>query len=303
MYRMERLIPLIGPTVAGPLGVKMLPRTWLKSLYSAAGLLPDGYFDNDKGFNHRVVDSLGLEPDVFFAFLATMPTYPQTEEYVRAHAKKLDAATIAELNNGIESYDRPEEGAAAVRALTGITDASVRNSQLLLCYDDWYAIHATLVAHRAEGIEPLVPMVSSGQVGLAGIPHLPRMWMKALLNAVGALHPEWKSGLVCGFDKKMSDTIGLDLAATVAYVNAELPNYLQFEYWGARPHPPGRRGNQSHVGRRGRCNAESRRVAAAECKECGVAGAGLRSTVLLNDMVDWKYQHDRVAGSRAAGVA
>jgi hypothetical protein len=300
MYRMERIIPLIGPTVEGPLGIKMLPRTWLKSMYSAAGLLPDGYFDNDKGFNHRVVDSLGLDPAAFFAYLATMPTYPQTEEYVRSHAKKLDAATIAELNNGIVTYDRPEEGAAAVRALTGIADAGVRNSQLLLCYDDWHAIHATLVAHRADGIEPLVPMVSSGQVGLAGIPHLPRMWMKAILNAVGALHPEWKSGLICGFDKKMSDTIGLDLAATVDFVNAELPNYLQFEAWVLAHMAPTDAATKVTWVAGVAAMQKPEEMAAAECKECGVAGAGLRGTVLLNDMVDWKYQHDRVAGSKAA---
>ena len=303
MYRMQRIMPLIGATVTGPLGVMHLPRMWLKGVYSAAGLLWEGYFDNYKGFNQQVCDGLGLEPDAWFAYLATMPTYPQAEDYVRSHAKKLDPATIADLNNGIASYDRPEEGAAAVRALTGITDASVHNSQLLLCYDDWYAIHATLLAHRAEGIEPLVPMVSSGQVGLAGIPHLPRMWMKALLNAAGALHPEWKSGIVCGFDKKISETIGLDLVATVAYVNAELPNYLQFENWVLNHIPPVDDATKVTWVSNVAAMQKPEEMSAAECKECGVAGAGLRGTVLLNDMVDWKYMHDRVAGSKAAGVA
>ncbi|MGA2395612.1 MAG: hypothetical protein ABSH03_19905 [Candidatus Lustribacter sp.] len=300
---MERITPLIGPTVEGPLGVKMLPRTWLKSVLSAAGLLPEGYFDNDKGFNHRVVDVLGLEPEAFFGYLATMPTYPQAEEYVRKNAKRLDPATIAALNDGIVTYDRPEEAAAAVRALTGISDASVRNSQLLLCYDDWHALHTTLVAHRAEGIEPQVPMVSSGQVGLAGIPHLPRMWIKALLNAVGALHPEWKTGTVCGFDKKIAETIGLDLVAAVAYVNAELPNYLQFEGWVLDHIPKPDAATKAAWVSSVAAMQKTEDMAAAECKECGVAGAGLRGTVLLNDMVDWKYMHDRVAGSRAAGVA
>lgn len=300
MYRMEKIIPLIGPTVEGPLGVKMLPRTWLKSVLSAAGLLPDGYFDNDKGFNHRVVDSLGLEPDAFFGYLATMPTYPQTEDYVRKNAKKLDAATIAAHNEGIASYDRPEEGAAAVRALTGITDASVRNSQLLLCYDDWHAFHTILLAHRSEGIEPQIPMVSSGQVGLSGIPHIPRMWAKAILNAVGALHPEWKTGIVCGFDKKMAETIGLDLVAAVNYINAELPNYLQFERWVLEQigTPDAATVTKWVAGVAAMQKAEE--MAAAECTECGVPGAGLRSTVLLNDMVDWKYLHDQVAGRKTA---
>jgi hypothetical protein len=300
MYRMEKIVPLIGPTVEGPLGVKMLPRTWLKSVLSAAGLLPEGYFDNDKGFNHRVVDALGLEPEAFFAFLATQPTYPQTEDYVRAHASKLDPATIAALNDGIASYERPEEGAAAVRALTGIEDLTLRNSARLLDIDDWYAMHKAVLAHRADGIAPMIPMVSSAQVGLAGIPHLPRLWMKALLNAVHALHPEWKSGLVCGFDKRLAETIGLDLSAAVAYINGELPSYLQFERWVLAHITPPDAATKANWVEQFDGLKKGEEQATAECIEAGAPGAGVRGTMLLNDMVDWKFMHDQVAAQRVA---
>ena len=298
MYRMEKLIPLIGPNVAGPLGVSMLPRTWLKSVLSAAGMLWDGYFDNDKGFNHRVVEDLGLDPDAFFSFLATMPTYPQTEEYVRANARSLSADAIAAHNAGIASYERPEEPSAILRARLGIEETKLRNSALLLDLDDWDVMHGEILAHRAAGIEPLVPMVSSAQVGLAGIPHLPRLWMKATLNAAGALHPEWKSGLVCGFDKKCADTIGLDLAAAVAYINGERPGYLAFERWVLSHIAPADAAKKAQWATALTSGQKGEEQAAAECIECGIPGAGLRGTVLLNDMVDWKYMHDHVVAHR-----
>jgi hypothetical protein len=300
MYRIERLVPLIGATVAGPLGALMLPRTWLKSVLSAAGMLPEGYFDNDKGFNHRVVDGLGLEPEAFFAFLATMPTYPQAEVYVKAHATKLDAASIGALNSGIVSFLRPEEMCAAVRARVGIDDPDYRNSAILLNFDDWFTIHQELVTHRAEGIEPIVPMVSSSQTGLLGVPHLPRLWIKALLNAVKALPEGWKTGTTCGFDSRVAGMIALDLVAAVAYIDAELPNYLQFEHW------VGNHIKRADESTKAKWTAEIAAMqkaedqAAAEVVEAGATDPTIRGTVLLNDMVDWKHMHDHIISQRVA---
>ena len=298
MYSMEKIVPLIGPGVAGPLGVMHLPRMWEKSVLSAAGLLWEGYFDNYKGFNAQICDALGLEPEAWFAFLATLPTYPQAENYVKAHAKTLNATAIAAANTRITTYERPEEAAAIVRERTGITDATLRISARLLDFDDWFTIHEELVAHRADGIEPLVPMVSSGQIGMLGIPHLPRLWIKALLSAVHALPAEWKTGTNCGFDKKLSEMIGLDLVAASAYIAKELPNYGQFEHW-VRDHiaqPDASKKAEWVATIAGMQKAEEQ--AAGECVECGLPGAGLRGTVLLDDMVDWKYMHDRAIAQR-----
>ena len=224
MYRLEKIPPLIGATVTGPLGVMHLPRMWLKGVLSAAGSLWDGYFDDDKGFNHQVVEGLGLEPIGWFAFLKTLPTYPQAEEYVKAHATKLDPASIAKLNANVAGYLRQEENAKVTRARVGIDDASVTNSAMLLNFDDWFTIHEVLTAHRADGLEPLTPMVSSAETGLLGIPHLPRLWMKALLSNVGALPKDWKTGPECGFDQACATKIGMDLVAACAFIKSELPD-------------------------------------------------------------------------------
>ena len=50
-----------------------------------------------------------------------MPTYPEAEGYVAAHATKLDPASIAAVNEEVLSFLRPEENAAGVRARVGLT--------------------------------------------------------------------------------------------------------------------------------------------------------------------------------------
>jgi hypothetical protein len=300
MYRIERLVPLIGATVAGPLGVVHLPRMWYKGVLSAAGMLPAEYFDNYKGFNAKVCDGIGLAPDPWFEFLRTMPTYPEAEDYVKTHATKLDPESIAAINKLILEFIRPAENAAAVRARVGIDGPEPSNSAALINFDDWFVIHEELVAHHAEGIDSIVPMVSSAQAGMLGVPHLPRLWMKALLSSVKALPEAWKTGTECGFDKRVAGMIGLDLPAASAYIKSDLPNYLQFERW-VSDHIA-----QPDDATKAKWTAEilalqkSEEAWTAERVEAGAPDLGLRGTVLLNDMVDWKHMHDYVVNTRVA---
>ena len=300
MYQIEPLVPLIGPLVVGPLGVSHLPRMWLKGILSDAHVLPDTYFDDYKGFNKRVVDGLGLDPEPWFAFLKTLPTYLQAEQYVKDHAAKLDAASIAAVNAEVASLPRPEENAAKVRAAVGLADASVNNSAMLINLDDWYAIHKELTAHKNDGLAPLVPMVSSAQTGLLGVPHLPRLWMKALSRATGALPKDWKSGLECGFDNQLAKLTGLDLAAAIAYINAELPDYLTFERWFERQVGPVSDAKKAEWSEKIAAMQQPEDRAQPNLAEAGAADLQTRSTILINDLVDWKYMHDDIAGRKLA---
>lgn len=298
MARLDRLAPLIGATVAGPLGVVMLPRMWYKSVLSAAGMLYEGYTDYYRGFNQRVVDGLGLDPEPWFTYLKTMPTYPEAEDYVRKHAKKLDAASIAAVNTEVLTFLRPEENAAGVRARTGLDDPTFRNSALLLNWDDWFTMHEELLAHRDGGLEPIVPMISSSQSGLLEIPHLPRLWIKALLAAVGALPEGWKTGVNCGFDKTLAGLIGLDLPATSTYISEDLPNYLVFERWVAAriatPDAATKAGWTAKIA----AMEKAEETSAAELIEAGATGIKTRNVILLNDLVDWKHMHDSLVAVR-----
>jgi hypothetical protein len=299
MARLDRLAPLLGATVAGPLGVVMLPRMWYKSALSAAGMLYEGYTDYYRGFNQRVVDGLGLEPAPWFEYLKTLPTYPEAEDYVRKHAKKLDAASIAAVNEVVLTFERPEENAAPVRARTGLDDPNFRNSALLLNWDDWLTMHEELLAHRNGGFEPIVPMISSSQTGLLEIPHLPRLWIKALLSALGALPEGWKTGVNCGFDTMLAELIGLDLPATTAYIAKELPNYLVFERWVAKNIKAPGAATKAQWTAKVAAMEKAEETAASELIEAGATGLKTRSVILLNDLVDWKHMHDALVSLRS----
>jgi len=294
---MERVVPLIPPAAAGPLGLAHLPRMWLKGILNAADMLWEGYFPNYRGFNQFLIDAVGLDREAFFAYLGTLPTYPETERWVRAHATKLNPGSIAEWNAFVATFERPEEAAAILRKRVGLDDPSLRISSQLLNLDDWYTMHEYLVAHRHDDLEPLYPTVSSGVTGPLGIAHLPRLWMKALLTGVGALPEGWNSGF--GFDKRVADAIGMDLDAACAYIHAELPNYLQFEAWVRTHIPPADEATRAGWTAMVRAREKPAEKAAEERAEVGVPELAFCEVVLLNDMVDWKYQHDRVVARRA----
>jgi hypothetical protein len=304
MYRFEKIAPLTGPTVAGPLGVAHLPRMWLKGVLSAAGLLMPEYYDDYKGFNKRVCDGLGLAPEPWFAFLATMPTYPQAEDYVREHAARLDTASIAALNDELLSVERPEDSAAAVRARVGLTNSTLRSSARLINIDDWFTLHEQLLAHRGSAIEPLVPMVSSSEAGPLGIAHLPRLWMKSFESAMGALPAEWKTGINCGFDCFVATLIGLDIEAATTFIHTTLPTYLAFEAWVderiGRPDDATKAKWTSEI----RAREKNPEQAASDVAEAEAPGVTSRVAALLNDLVDWKHMHAfAVARASGAGLA
>ena len=70
------IIPLISSGTTGPLGVKHLPRLWLKTLLSATGHMPAGYKDLRPGFDYMVLEGLGINPDAAREFIVNdRPTY------------------------------------------------------------------------------------------------------------------------------------------------------------------------------------------------------------------------------------
>jgi len=136
-------------------------------------------------------------------------------------------------------------------------------------------------------------MVSSGQVGLAGI-RTSAYVDEGAVNAVGALHPEWKSGIVCGFTRRCpNDRADSSPRSRTSTPNAELPAIRKWVVTHIRPSTTRPRS----VGVERRRNAEPEEMSAADARNRR-GGAGLRGTVLLNDMVDWKYTHDRVAAAK-----
>jgi Domain of unknown function (DUF5069) len=75
----------------------------------------------------------------------------------------------------------------------------------------------------------VIPLISSGTKGPLGVLHLPRLWQKASLGAVGKLHPDYPA---CGqgYDQMVLDGLGLDREAFVSFI-ATKPTYAQLESW------------------------------------------------------------------------
>lgn len=76
----------------------------------------------------------------------------------------------------------------------------------------------------------IVPLISSGIAGPLGVLHLPRLWLKASLEARGRLAPGYP-GCGKGYDQMVISGLGLDRDALLACIRDERPTYPQFEAW------------------------------------------------------------------------
>ena len=75
-----------------------------------------------------------------------------------------------------------------------------------------------------------VPMISSGVAGPLGVLHLPRLWLKASLEARGKLAAGYP-GCGKGYDQMVIDGLGLNREAVLGYIRDQKPTYPQFESW------------------------------------------------------------------------
>lgn len=75
-----------------------------------------------------------------------------------------------------------------------------------------------------------IPMISSGIAGPLGVLHLPRLWQKASLGAVGKLHDDYPA---CGkgYDQMVLDGLGLDREEFLGYIKDKKPTYPELEAW------------------------------------------------------------------------
>ena len=76
----------------------------------------------------------------------------------------------------------------------------------------------------------VVPLVSSGTAGPLGAIHLPRLWLKLSLAAMGSL-PEGYDECGSGFDAMTLGALGLDRQRTIDFVRQNKPTYMEFEEW------------------------------------------------------------------------
>ena len=76
----------------------------------------------------------------------------------------------------------------------------------------------------------IIPLISSGCAGPLGILHLPRLWQKASLAAVGKDHPDYPA-LSPGYDHMVLIGLGIDIEAFRKFIADEKPTYPRCEAW------------------------------------------------------------------------
>lgn len=76
----------------------------------------------------------------------------------------------------------------------------------------------------------VVPLISSGIAGALGVLHLPRLWQKASLAAVGKLHDDYPA-IGPGYDQMVLDCLAIDKTEFEQFIRESKPTYPQLEVW------------------------------------------------------------------------
>ena len=144
---MDEIIPLISSDTVGPLGIKHLPRLWLKTLLSAKGRLPDGYKDIRPGFDYLVLEGLRVDPDSARDFIRQeLPTYPVFERWiVRQPGVDVSAENILKINERLAAKTKTAEARRQILRENGLPeDTPIEDGIMLNNLDDWRAMHGQL---------------------------------------------------------------------------------------------------------------------------------------------------------------
>jgi hypothetical protein len=124
--------------------------------------------------------------------------------------------------------------------------------------------------------------------------HLPRLWLKASLEARGKLAPGYP-GAGKGYDQMVIDGLGLNRDAVLNFIKTARPTYPQFEAWVKKQ--PGVRLDKASVEKlnaaiRGYNHDDGTRKSILSANGIPDDTAAARDAVNLNNLDDWKEFHD-----------
>jgi hypothetical protein len=144
---MEKIIPLISSGTEGPLGLKHLPRLWIKTLLSATRRLPEGYKDIRPGFDYIVLEGLGIDPDSARAFIfQNLPAYLAFEKWIcEQPGVDVSQANISKINAIVVGRMKAPESRIQILRESGLPeDVQIHDGIMLNNLDDWKSVHAQL---------------------------------------------------------------------------------------------------------------------------------------------------------------
>jgi hypothetical protein len=76
----------------------------------------------------------------------------------------------------------------------------------------------------------IIPLISSGTAGPLGVLHLPRLWQKTSLAAVGKDHPDYPA-CAPGYDTMVLSGLGIEVETFKKFIADNKPTYPQLEAW------------------------------------------------------------------------
>ncbi len=141
-----------------------------------------------------------------------------------------------------------------------------------------------------------VPLISSGVSGPLGVLHLPRLWLKASLEASGKLAPGYP-GCGKGYDQMVLDGLGLNREVVLDYIKTQKPTYPQFEAWIKKQ--PGVKLDKASIEQlnsaiRGYNHTDDVRKGIFSANALADDSCSFRDAVNLNNLDDWKEFHEAV---------
>lgn len=139
-------------------------------------------------------------------------------------------------------------------------------------------------------------MISSGVAGPLGVLHLPRLWLKASLEARAKLADGYP-GCGKGYDQMVIDGLGLNRDAVLKFLGDQRPTYPAFEAWVKSQ--PGVKLDQGSIDKlngaiRGYIHDEATRKGIFAANGLTDATCSFRDAVNLNNLDDWKEFHAAV---------
>lgn len=141
-----------------------------------------------------------------------------------------------------------------------------------------------------------VPLISSGVAGPLGVLHLPRLWLKASLEAAGKIAPGYP-GIGKGYDSMVIAALGLGEAAVRAFIAGSKPTYPQFEAWiQAQPGVNLTKGNihKLNVAIAGYIHTDDVRKGILAANGLADDGSVQPDAINLNNLDDWFEFHQAV---------
>jgi hypothetical protein len=138
-----------------------------------------------------------------------------------------------------------------------------------------------------------VPLISSGVAGPLGAIHLPRLWQKLSLEALGKLAPGYP-GCGKGFDAMTLAALGVDEQAVKDFVKSSKPSYPEFEAWvkanGTSVTPEAIAQHNAAVSGYNHDDATRQAILSAS----GLPDGEPKDAVSLNNLDDWYEFHQAV---------